>query len=209
VNTHPRPGGSAPTPPPGRGRGWTSKAKRNLAIFVGGCLILFGGATVLALNDSTDPTAVDTIGPTSFPMTQTSPTPVPSISSIPSPRPEKVPNVVGLRLGNARDTLQRVGNWHVVVDHRQVTEGRSGSVLRQQPAPRLPLRQGGRVTLTVTNLVAPPPTCTPGYSPCLTPASDYDCSGGSGDGPQYTGKVRVTGSDPYGLDADADGYGCE
>jgi hypothetical protein len=26
--------------------------------------------------------------------------------------------------------------------------------------------------------------CTPGYSPCLSPASDYECRGGSGDGPR-------------------------
>jgi hypothetical protein len=51
--------------------------------------------------------------------------------------------------------------------------------------------------------------CTPGYSPCLPPASDYDCYGGTGDGPDYTGPVRVTGSDPYGLDYDYDGFGCE
>ena len=52
--------------------------------------------------------------------------------------------------------------------------------------------------------------CTPGYSPCLPPASDYDCAGGSGDGPKYVqGPVRVTGSDPYGLDPDHDGVGCE
>lgn len=51
--------------------------------------------------------------------------------------------------------------------------------------------------------------CTPGYFPCLPPASDYDCIGGSGDGPEYTGLVTVTGSDPYGLDANNDGVGCE
>ena len=51
--------------------------------------------------------------------------------------------------------------------------------------------------------------CKAGYSPCLHPASDYDCRGGSGDGPRYTGTVRVTGSDPYGLDSDNDGWGCE
>jgi hypothetical protein len=58
----------------------------------------------------------------------------------------------------------------------------------------------------------PPPTedCTPGYSPCLTPASDYDCEGGEGDGPEYVaGPVQVTGSDPYGLDLDSNGVGCE
>jgi hypothetical protein len=51
--------------------------------------------------------------------------------------------------------------------------------------------------------------CTPGYSPCLPPASDYDCRGGSGNGPKYTGPVRVTGSDPYHLDRNRDGKGCE
>jgi len=29
-------------------------------------------------------------------------------------------------------------------------------------------------------------SCTPGYSPCLPPAEDYDCAGGSGNGPKYT-----------------------
>jgi hypothetical protein len=51
--------------------------------------------------------------------------------------------------------------------------------------------------------------CTKGYKPCLHPASDYDCAGGTGDGPKYTGTVRVSGSDPYDLDSDNDGYGCE
>lgn len=26
--------------------------------------------------------------------------------------------------------------------------------------------------------------CTPGYSVCLPPAADYDCAGGTGDGPE-------------------------
>jgi hypothetical protein len=51
--------------------------------------------------------------------------------------------------------------------------------------------------------------CPLGYSPCLPPASDYDCRGSSGNGPKYTGPVRVTGSDPYRLDRDGDGKGCE
>ena len=51
--------------------------------------------------------------------------------------------------------------------------------------------------------------CTPGYEPCLPPAADYDCAGGSGDGPAYTGRVYVTGGDPYGLDRDGNGVGCE
>ena len=60
----------------------------------------------------------------------------------------------------------------------------------------------------------PPHNCTPGYSPCLVyhGGADYDCAGGSGNGPYYTkpGVVyHVTGSDPYGLDGNNNGLGCE
>jgi hypothetical protein len=63
----------------------------------------------------------------------------------------------------------------------------------------------------------PPPSgggggnCHPSYTgACLDPsASDYDCAGGSGDGPKYTGQVNVVGPDEYGLDGDGDGVGCE
>jgi hypothetical protein len=52
--------------------------------------------------------------------------------------------------------------------------------------------------------------CNPNYSGCLDPNSyDYDCTGGSGDGPDYTSTVEVTGYDEYGLDEDGDGIGCE
>jgi hypothetical protein len=52
--------------------------------------------------------------------------------------------------------------------------------------------------------------CNPNYSGCLDPNSaDYDCAGGSGNGPDYTGTVQVIGYDEYGLDADGDGIGCE
>jgi hypothetical protein len=56
----------------------------------------------------------------------------------------------------------------------------------------------------------PAASCHPSYDPCLDPnASDYDCEGGSGDGPNYTGFVTVKGPDDYGLDSDGDGTGCE
>lgn len=53
--------------------------------------------------------------------------------------------------------------------------------------------------------------CDPNYAgACLDPnASDYDCAGGSGDGPLYTGEVTVVGEDRYGLDSDGGGIGCE
>jgi hypothetical protein len=56
----------------------------------------------------------------------------------------------------------------------------------------------------------PASECDPNYSGCLNPSSpDYDCLGGSGDGPDYTGTVTVLGEDHYGLDSDSDGTGCE
>jgi hypothetical protein len=56
-----------------------------------------------------------------------------------------------------------------------------------------------------------PPTsrCDPNYSGCVPIASDVDCAGGSGNGPAYTGRVRVIGRDIYGLDRDGDGIGCD
>jgi hypothetical protein len=53
--------------------------------------------------------------------------------------------------------------------------------------------------------------CHPSYEgACLDPNSlDYDCEGGSGNGPDYTGPVRVVGDDPFDLDRDGDGEACE
>jgi hypothetical protein len=55
------------------------------------------------------------------------------------------------------------------------------------------------------------PACHPSYvGACLDPdASDYDCAGGSGNGPKYTGRVTVVGSDVFDLDHDGDGIGCD
>ena len=44
--------------------------------------------------------------------------------------------------------------------------------------------------------------------PEITAVGD-DCIGGGGNGPGYTGKVRVVGPDEYRLDPNGDGYGCE
>jgi hypothetical protein len=68
--------------------------------------------------------------------------------------------------------------------------------------------------------IAPPPLstlaapltegCDPAYSPCVPRDVDVDCAGGKGNGPSYVaGPVEVIGADPYGLDEDDDGTGCE
>lgn len=53
--------------------------------------------------------------------------------------------------------------------------------------------------------------CHPSYQgACVPIASDVDCAGGSGNGPQYViGPVYVVGPDEYGLDRDGDGVACE
>ncbi len=52
--------------------------------------------------------------------------------------------------------------------------------------------------------------CDPNYSGCVPIASDVDCAGGGGNGPEYVkGPVTVIGKDVYGLDRDGDGIGCE
>jgi hypothetical protein len=58
----------------------------------------------------------------------------------------------------------------------------------------------------------PSASCDPSYKgACLKPnVSDYDCAGGSGDGPYYVqGPITVVGDDHYGLDRDGDGIACE
>jgi micrococcal nuclease len=48
--------------------------------------------------------------------------------------------------------------------------------------------------------------CHPSYSPCLPIVGDLDCADVRALG---LAPVRVAGSDPYRLDGDGDGYGCE
>ena len=69
----------------------------------------------------------------------------------------------------------------------------------------------GSPTTGMSRSVSKESNCDPNYiGACLDPtASDYDCAGGSGNGPYYTGTVTVVGEDHFGLDADGDGTGCE
>jgi hypothetical protein len=48
-------------------------------------------------------------------------------------------------------------------------------------------------------------SCEPGYTPCLPITGDLDC----GEISDALKPIHVTGSDPYRLDSDGDGLGCE
>jgi hypothetical protein len=59
---------------------------------------------------------------------------------------------------------------------------------------------------------APARNCDPAYpGRCLQDGiGDYDCAGGSGNGPNYVdGPLTVRSPDPFDLDRDHDGVGCE
>ena len=67
-----------------------------------------------------------------------------------------------------------------------------------------------RSQVTAVGTKADEEQCDPNYSGCVPIASDVDCSGGTGNGPEYVaGPVEVIGSDIYRLDADHDGIACE
>jgi PASTA domain len=128
--------------------------------------------------------------------------------------PPTIPSVVGDSITKAKATLKQAG-FEIGKVTQQVSSQPKGTVLSQSPAGGTSAQPGRAVALVIAK-TAPQPTsdCTPGYSPCLVEhnGADYDCAGGSGDGPYYTVPgvtYRVTGSDPYGLDADNNGFGCE
>jgi hypothetical protein len=138
------------------------------------------------------------------------------------PLPPKMPNLVGQTRQDAKDLANTKG-WKLTVT-KQVSSQPVGTILSQTPTPGTFMRGAANFSVVIAkstpeppsgnggNESGGPPNCDPNYSgECLDPnASDYDCGGGSGNGPLYVyGTVRVVGIDHYGLDADNDGYGCE
>jgi resuscitation-promoting factor RpfB len=127
----------------------------------------------------------------------------------------RVPGLAGQRTETARQKLEGAG--YRVEIQLQESSSAAGTVIYSIPAAGNEVKPGARITLIVAKAAPPPPapvpssSCHPSYKgACLDPnASDYDCAGGSGDGPKYTGFVTVVGYDEFGLDADNDGSGCE
>jgi resuscitation-promoting factor RpfB len=125
----------------------------------------------------------------------------------------RVPSVVGRQEASAIRKLKNAG-FKVNKTTQTRTSGKDGVVLSQSRSGGTRAKPRSVVRIVISNVQRSPDdggssNCTPGYSPCLPPAYDYDCRGGSGNGPKYTGPVRVTGSDPYDLDRDGDGKACE
>jgi len=95
----------------------------------------------------------------------------------------RVPDVTGEKLAGAKRALKKAG-----FSVGQVTERESGkpkgTVLAQTPTGGKSAKPGTAVGLVVAKAPATSTgssgNCTAGYSPCLPPASDYDCAGGLG-----------------------------
>jgi beta-lactam-binding protein with PASTA domain len=124
----------------------------------------------------------------------------------------EVPDVTGADGDEATQRLEDAG-FEVSLDSCDDDPG-SCTVDDQDPAGGDTADPGMEVALTMTGSDdgATGDNCDPSYEgACLKPdAYDYDCLGGSGDGPEYVdGPVDVVGDDHYGLDRDGDGVGCD
>jgi beta-lactam-binding protein with PASTA domain len=130
-----------------------------------------------------------------------------------APLPQ-VPSVIGRQKSSAIRKLKKAG-FKVEKTAQTRTTGPDGVVLSQSPTGGSRAKPGSVVHIVISNLerssdAGASRNCTPGYSPCLPPASDYDCAGNEGNGPEYVdGPVRVTGPDRYDLDRDGNGIGCQ
>jgi hypothetical protein len=128
------------------------------------------------------------------------------------------------RLARAKDALAERG-LKVSVKYRSTDRYPAGTVVSQSRRTGAGVLPDSRITLGIAKSPPPPPTtapppppttpernCDPSYlDVCLDPnAEDYDCAGGSGNGPRYVeGPIRVRPPDPFELDREGDGWGCE
>jgi beta-lactam-binding protein with PASTA domain len=162
--------------------------------------------------------------------TATSSTPTTSTAPPTTIRNVKVPDLAGMELASAKGELADRG-LEATVKYRSTGRSPAGTVISKSRRPGAGVLPGSRITLVVAK--APPPTtappttappttappttaperdCDPSYPDvCLDPdAADYDCAGDSGNGPEYVdGPVRVRPPDPFDLDREGDGWGCE
>jgi hypothetical protein len=177
---------------------------------------------------TSDPDAGGATGSTAPPTTTAAPATVTTTLPTTSTDPPttiatvEVPRLVGMDLAGARAALADRG-LRGRIRYRSTDRQPAGTVISQSRRGGAEVLRGGRVTLVVAKAPppptapAPPPTapardCDPSYPDvCLDPdAVDYDCAGGSGDGPEYVeGPIRVRPPDPFDLDREGDGVGCE
>lgn len=212
-------------------RAQTRPLKAARVVAIGGLAVLLTACAPQESEVAAAEPAVTTAAPTTSSAPATT-TPAPTTPAATTPAPVRVPALTGMPVAQAKAALAAAG-LRVRTTTVRTARYAAGTVVSQSHEADRRLRRGTVVTLQVA--VAPPPAprpsptprrttppppppapdpqpaCHPSYAgACLDPdASDYDCAGGSGNGPEYTGRVRVVGPDVFDLDRDGDGIGCE
>jgi beta-lactam-binding protein with PASTA domain len=191
-------------------------------------LLVILGMVALSDDDSTNDDAGEaTPAPTTSFSLPTVATTLATTSTAPPTTIEKVtvPRLVGLRLARAKGSLAERG-LTAKVTYKSTARYAAGTVIGQSRKAGAGVLPDTTITLVVAKApppppstappapppTAPPPNCHPSYQgECLRVGiGDYDCAGGSGNGPNYVqGTVRVVGPDEFDLDRDGDGWGCE
>jgi hypothetical protein len=213
---NPRGQGQRPARPPEWGRPnpnplWRRKGPWVVTGIIGA--LLLGGC--LSNTDQTatqaEPTTA-TVGPTTL-------APPPPSTSAPPPstiQKATVPKVVGMKAGQAKTALSRRGlRW--TIKYTSTSRFPSGTVISQSKKAGAGVLPDTAIALVIAKAPPPPPTtaprnCDPAYPDvCLHDGiGDYDCAAGTGNGPNYVeGPIRVLPPDPFDLDGNGDGIGCE
>jgi PASTA domain len=217
------------TPPPGPpstgGPRWRRWYVVLAAALVGlGVVALSDDDSGNAASQSTAPPTTSFSLPTVAATVSTTSTSPPTTVPPTSIQTVRVPNLVGMNLARAKDALAERG-LKVSVKYRSTDRYPAGTVVSQSRRTGAGVLPESRITLVIAKSPPPPPTtapppptttpernCDPSYpDACLDPnAGDYDCAGGSGNGPRYVeGPIRVRPPDPFDLDREGDGWGCE
>jgi hypothetical protein len=190
-------------------------------------LLVVLGVVALGDDDPTNAPGQATPAPTTSFSLPTVATTLATTSTAPPTTIEEVtvPRLVGLRLARARDSLAARG-LGAKVTYKSTARYAAGTVISQSRKAGASVLPDTAITLVVAKAPPPPPSTAPPAPPPTAPPrnchpsyegeclkvgiGDYDCAGGSGNGPNYVqGTVRVVAPDEFDLDGDGDGWGCE
>jgi PASTA domain len=211
--------GTSPTPPKPKPK------RRGLILLAAAISVALLVAMAVGANGSTTDNS-----PAPTPTTIPSPDPAPIPSPDPEPETVEVPDLTGMTRADAKQVLADLG-LKATTKYKFTDQDPPGTVISQSPKPGAAVLPSTTVSLMVAKTppapeppppppsTAPPPpptdpepNCDPSYPDvCLDPAvEDYDCAGGTGNGPGYVeGPIRVRPPDPFDLDREGDGWGCE
>ncbi len=208
----------------GRDFGWLRAVVWKAFTLGAGLMLLVGGAAATAATGASAPTAsrfAELPSPTATANPSPSATPTPEVTTEGVVVTEAVPfakttqDDANLDVGTTAVAVVGVDGVRTItylVRYRDGVETDRRIVSNEVTTPPV-----DEVTSIGTRQPPPPPpppaapSCHPSYEGVCVPfASDVDCAGGSGNGPEYVrGPLRVVGWDEYDLDRDGDGIACD